>query len=102
MREMIRMVVTKGTGRHSNIDGYEVGGKTGTANRAESGGYNEKSTIASFVAVFPSSKPQYLVLVVFDRSNYIFNTGGMVSAPVAGNIIKNIAPILGVKPILEN
>lgn len=98
MRIMMRKVVLDGTGRNADIEGYEVGGKTGTANKAEGGGYNERQTIASFVAVFPISKPKYLVYVVFDHPNYSFNTGGMVAAPVAGHVVKNIAPILGVMP----
>ncbi len=102
MLKMLRKVAVEGTGRNANIEGYEVGGKTGTANRAEYGGYNEKSTMASFVAVFPISNPKYLVYVIFDRPNYTFNTGGMVAAPVAGRIVKNIAPILGVRPQIAN
>ncbi len=98
MRLMMRKVVLEGTGRNANIEGYEVGGKTGTANKAEGGKYNERQTIASFVAVFPISQPRYLVYVVFDHPNYSFNTGGMVAAPVAGRVVKNIAPILGVMP----
>ncbi len=101
MRKMLRSVVVEGTGRKANIEGYEVGGKTGTANHAESGGYNERQTMASFVAVFPISQPKYLVYVIFDRPNYSFNTGGMVAAPVAGRIVKNIAPLLGVRPQLN-
>ncbi len=99
MRQMLRKVVVDGTGRNANIEGYEVGGKTGTANRAEYGSYNERLTMASFVAVFPMSQPKYLIYVIFDRPNYTFNTGGMVAAPVAGKIVRNIAPILGVMPI---
>lgn len=98
MRAMLRKVVIDGTGKNANIEGYEVGGKTGTAERAEYGGYNERSTMASFVAVFPISQPKYLVYVIFDRPNYSFNTGGMVAAPVAGRIVKNIAPLVGVRP----
>ncbi len=98
MRQMMRKVVLEGTGRNSNIEGYEIGGKTGTANRVEGNGYNERSTIASFVAAFPMSKPKYVVYVVFDRPNFTFNTGGMVAAPVAGKIIRDIAPILDVIP----
>ncbi len=101
MRTMLRHVVEQGTGKYSYVEGYDVGGKTGTAERAESGSYNTKLTTASFVAAFPISNPQYLVYVVFDRPNYIFNTGGMVAAPVAGKVIKNIAPLLGVKPVLK-
>ncbi len=98
MRLMLRRVVEEGTGKNANIVGYEVGGKTGTAEHAEFGSYNEKQTMASFVAVFPISQPKYLVYVVFDRPNYIFNTGGMVAAPVAGRVVRNIAPLLGVMP----
>ena len=53
-----------GTGKFANVEGYDVGGKTGTANRAESGSYNEKLTMASFVCRFSISKPKYLVYVV--------------------------------------
>ncbi len=98
MRKMLRDAVENGTGGYANIEGYEVGGKTGTAERAEFGKYDEKKTMASFVAVFPTSNPKYLVFVSFDRPNYSFNTGGMVAAPVAGNVIQGIAPILGIKP----
>ena len=98
MRLMLRKVATEGTGRFANIEGYEVGGKTGTANKVEGNGYNERQTIASFIAVFPISQPKYLVYVVLDHPNYSFNTGGMVAAPVAGRVVKNIAPILDVMP----
>ncbi|MBM3579335.1 MAG: penicillin-binding protein 2 [Alphaproteobacteria bacterium] len=98
MREMLRRVVEYGTGKNANVEGYNVGGKTGTAERAESGSYSTKLTTASFVATFPINKPQYLIYIVFDRPNYIFNTGGVVAAPVAGKVIKNIAPLLGVQP----
>jgi cell division protein FtsI (penicillin-binding protein 3) len=99
MRLMMQKVVREGTGKNSNIIGYDIGGKTGTAERAESGGYNERQTMASFVAVFPISKPKYLVYIIFDRPNAAFNTGGMVAAPVAGKVVRNIAPLLGVRPI---
>ena len=98
MRQMLRSVAVNGTGKKADIEGYEVGGKTGTANHAESGRYNENQTMASFVAAFPMSKPKYLVYVIFDRPNYTFNTGGMVAAPVAGRVVKNIAPLLGIRP----
>jgi cell division protein FtsI (penicillin-binding protein 3) len=98
MRFLMKKTANDGTGRFANVEGYDVGGKTGTANRAEGGGYNERSTIASFVAAFPISNPKYLVYVIFDRPNFTFNTGGMVAAPVAGKIIKNIAPIIDIHP----
>jgi cell division protein FtsI (penicillin-binding protein 3) len=95
---LLKKTTNEGTGRFANVEGYDVGGKTGTANHAEGGSYNEKKTIASFVAAFPISDPEYLLYVIFDRPDYKFNTGGMVAAPAAGEIIKNIAPILGVRP----
>jgi cell division protein FtsI (penicillin-binding protein 3) len=98
MRLLLRKVATDGTGRFANIEGYEVGGKTGTANKVEGHGYNERQTIASFVAVFPISQPKYLIYIVLDHPNYSFNTGGMVAAPIAGRVVKNIAPILDVMP----
>ncbi len=102
MRQMLRKVALEGTGKNANIEGYEVGGKTGTAEKVESGRYNERQTIASFIAIFPASNPKYLVYVVFDHPNSAFNTGGMVAAPVAGRIVKNIAPILDVFPVIES
>ena len=101
MKKLLRKVTTDGTGRNADIEGYEVGGKTGTSNYAEEGRYNEHKTMASFAAIFPISNPQYLVYVMFDRPNSDFNTGGMVAAPVAGKIVKDIAPILGVMPIAK-
>jgi len=98
MRLMLRKVVVDGTGKYANIEGYDVGGKTGTAERAEFGSYSKNSTIASFIAAFPINDPKYLLLVVIDRPNSSFNTGGMVAAPIAGKIIKNIAPILDISP----
>ena len=101
LRMLLRRSVTDGTGRFSNIDGYDIGGKTGTAEKAKGGGYNEKQTIASFVSIFPSKEPKYLIYLVFDNPNYNFNTGGMIAAPVTKGVIENIAPILGVYPNLK-
>lgn len=102
MRQMLRKVAVEGTGKFANVEGYEVGGKTGTAEAAESGSYNRKQTLSSFVAAFPMSEPRYLVYVLVDRSNVAFNTGGMVAAPAAGRIIRGIAPLLGVYPVSSN
>jgi cell division protein FtsI (penicillin-binding protein 3) len=101
MRLLLRKTALEGTGRNADIEGYEVGGKTGTSNVVQGGGYNETQTMSSFVAAFPISKPKYLLYVIFDRSDVAFNTGGMVAAPVAGRIVKNISPLLGIRPIGE-
>ena len=59
------------------------------------GSYNKKKTIASFVAAFPINKPQYLIYILFDDSNYIYNSGGMLAAPVVANIINKTIISLG-------
>jgi len=100
IKRLMQFTVEEGTGRKANVSGYQIGGKTGTAERAEYGGYNKKQTLVSFVAAFPIKKPKYLVFVTLDRPNNTFNTGGMVAAPITANIIEQIAPLLGVRPKL--
>ncbi len=105
MRKLLRMVVIGGYGKKANVDGYFVGGKTGTAEKVlASGGYSKTANIASFIGAFPIYDPKYIVVVLIDEAlpnalNAGFTTGGMVAAPIAGKIISRIAPILGVKPL---
>lgn len=105
MRELMRLNVTDaaGTGNRADVKGYEVGGKTGTAEMAVKGGYAEKKVIASFVAAFPMSRPKYLVHVSLfaphgETGSAGEITAGTNAAPVAGRIIARIAPQLGVMP----
>lgn len=103
LRQLMRLVVDEGTGNKANVPGYFVGGKTGTAEKATGGGYNEKAVLASFVGVFPMDEPKYLVFTIFDepqgiKETYGYVGGGWVSAPTVGRVIARIAPILGVKP----
>lgn len=104
MRRLMRLVVNHGTGRKSEVPGYRVGGKTGTAEKISSGGgYDTSNQLASFLAVFPVDDPQYIVLVMIDspkgnKATYGFATGGWVSAPVVGNIISRMGPLLGIQP----
>ncbi len=103
MRKMLRLVVTGGSGRKANADGYVVAGKTGTAEKIVGNRYSKKSNIALFICAFPIDDPKYVVMVMIDeaKANSInggFTTGGAIAAPVAGNVISRIAPILGVKP----
>ncbi|MFO0389728.1 MAG: peptidoglycan D,D-transpeptidase FtsI family protein [Alphaproteobacteria bacterium] len=104
MRRLMRLVVDHGTGSKADVAGYRVGGKTGTAEKISSGGgYNEDSKIASFVATFPVDNPKYVVLVMIDepkgnKSTYGYATGGWISAPVVGNVISRMGPILGIEP----
>lgn len=99
MRQLMYLTVEKGTGRRAKVKGYYVGGKTGTAEKSERGGYNRKSLISSFVGAFPIDKPQYVVIVMLDepkgtKKTYGYATGGMTAAPVVGKVIEKIGPIL--------
>jgi cell division protein FtsI (penicillin-binding protein 3) len=103
MRQLYRLVVAEGTGGKAKVEGYEVGGKTGTAEKSKVGGYARKSMISSFVGAFPMSNPQYLVLAVLDepqgnKSTWGYATGGFTAAPVVSKVISRMAPLLGVEP----
>lgn len=105
IRDLMRRNVVNphGTGRRAEVPGYEVGGKTGTAELPGRGGYREKAVIASFLAAFPMSAPKYLVLVMLDEPNATEETDGRITAgvnaaPVAGQIIARTGPLLGVFP----
>ena len=106
MRDLMRLVVRQGTGRKADVEGYLVGGKTGTSNKLVDGRYARDRRIASFVGAFPMSAPRYVVLVMVDEPKGIeetlnYATGGWVAAPAVGNTIARIAPILGVAPALH-
>jgi len=103
MRRLMRLVVDHGTGTKGDVPGYRVAGKTGTAEKATGGGYNENAKLASFIATFPVDDPKYIVLVMIDepkgdKSTYNFATGGWISAPVVRNVIARMGPLLGIKP----
>ena len=112
MRELMRSNVTSpyGTGRQADVPGYEVGGKTGTAEIPGQGGYRESAVISSFLASFPMSAPRYVVLIVLYEPRPTAETKGQITAgvnaaPTAGRLIARVAPILGilpkVKPVAE-
>ena len=103
MRELLYKVVAEGTGKKANVPGYEVGGKTGTANTLAGRTYKKGTNITSFVGTFPISDPEFLVLVMVDRpqgikETYGFNAGGWNAAPITGMVISRIAPLLHVAP----
>jgi cell division protein FtsI (penicillin-binding protein 3) len=102
MRELLRYVVTDGTGRNADAVGYDVGGKTGTAEvPGPNGRYIRNALRSSFAAVFPVHNPRYVVMVLMDqpkatKDTFGFATAGYTAAPQAGRIIQRIAPLLGV------
>jgi cell division protein FtsI (penicillin-binding protein 3) len=106
MLGLMRLNATNGTGRAADllVPGYMVGGKTGTATKLVNGRYEKGNrNLASFAAVFPTTggfdQDRYYVLVMMDEPHVTaetggFTTGGVVSAPIAGRIIRRIAPFL--------
>ena len=104
MRRLMRLVVTDGSGKGADVPGYFVGGKTGTAQKTgPRGGYLENKRIAAFVGAFPMNAPRYAFYVMVDEPNpnaksHGYATAGWVAAPAAGNVIRRVAPILGMVP----
>jgi cell division protein FtsI (penicillin-binding protein 3) len=101
MRDLLRRVVTQGTGAKADVAGYPVGGKTGTAEKVAGKQYDEKRLLSSFMGVFPARKPLYLVLVLLDEpqgsdATAGFATAGWTAAPTVGKVIARIAPMLNV------
>jgi cell division protein FtsI (penicillin-binding protein 3) len=92
-----------GTGKRADVEGYRVGGKTGTADRADGAGYDKHAVISSFLAAFPMDQPRYLTFVLLFEPKGLSETGGQRTAssnaaPVTGRLIARIAPLLGVLP----
>ncbi len=105
MRMLMRMVVEGGTGKQAEATGYLVGGKTGTAEKAAAGGYKKNALITTFVGAFPMDAPRYAVLVMLDephgnKATHGYAAAGWNAAPVLGRIVSQIAPMLGVMPLL--
>ena len=102
LRRLFRLNVLKGSGKRADVPGYSVGGKTGTAEKVENGRYSSNKRRNAFLAAFPMDAPQYLVLVVLDEPKPekpgMGATAGSNAAPTVGNIIRRIAPMLGVEP----
>jgi len=108
VRVMLRRVVTEGTASFGEVEGYDVGGKTGTADKVKEagGGYYDDKVIATFASIFPISNPQYVLIVTLDEpvetSGAIpRRTAGWTAVPVAAEIIRRVAPLLGLRPEIE-
>jgi cell division protein FtsI (penicillin-binding protein 3) len=104
MRQIMRQVVTSGTGGKSDLTEYRVGGKTGTAEKLSArGGYQKKALVSSFIAAFPIDEPRYVVSIMVDeprgtKKTYGFATGGWVAAPAVGRTIRRLGALLGIQP----
>ncbi|MEM7060812.1 MAG: penicillin-binding protein 2 [Pseudomonadota bacterium] len=106
-REMLRVmreVVIRGTAKRADVDGYELGGKTGTAEKVGRGGYDKNRVVSTFASVFPTSSPEYVLVVSLDEPTdrsgpRPVRGAGRTAVPVAGDIVRRIAPILGMRPL---
>ena len=93
-------VVEKGSGVGAKIDGYRIGGKTGTSQKALNGVYTNKK-ICSFIATLPINDPKYIVLVVIDEPSKAYAYGSTVAVPVAKEIIESLIVIEKIPPQIE-
>ncbi len=105
---MLRQVVERGTASFGEVPGYAVGGKTGTADkpRTSGAGYYDDKVIATFASVFPANDPQYVLVVTLDEPSENSGdkprrTAGWTAVPVAAEMIRRIAPLLGLRPQVD-
>jgi cell division protein FtsI (penicillin-binding protein 3) len=105
---MLRQVVERGTASFGEVPGYAVGGKTGTADkpRTSGAGYYDDKVIATFASVFPANDPQYVLVVTLDEPSENSGdkprrTAGWTAVPIAAEMIRRIAPLLGLRPQVD-
>jgi cell division protein FtsI/penicillin-binding protein 2 len=98
MQALLANVVDEGTGQAANVDGYRVGGKTGTANKLGDDGRYTEATRASFVGMAPMDDPKVVVAVLIDEPSFEFRTGGASAAPVFAEVMEQALHRLGVTP----
>ena len=107
MRYVLRLNATdpKGSAKFADRFGYQVGGKTGTAEKLIGGRYakDKLHNFTTFMAVFPFDKPKYLILTIYDEpqpvpESYGYTTAAWNGGVTTGKILERIAPLLGVKP----
>ena len=97
MRSALESVVARGGGRYAYIDGYRVGGKTGTAQKVENGKYLENNYIMSFMAVVPSNNPEAVLYLAIDNPKNTALLSSYTTAPVARRILLDIIDALDIK-----
>lgn len=109
-REMLRQAVdgndyTSGTASMAAVDGYLIGGKTGSADKPKhTGGYYEDKVISTFASVFPTDQPEYVLIVMLDEPEIFAEgenrrTAGWTAAPVSAEVTRRILPLLGLAPV---
>lgn len=103
MRKLMRLIVTDGTGKKANVEGFRIGGKTGTAEKPGVGGYSKTINVSTFAAAFPMDAPRYVVVAMLDApkgsaESFGLTTAAWTAAPVVAKTIARTGPMLGVYP----
>jgi cell division protein FtsI (penicillin-binding protein 3) len=103
IRYLMRLNAEKGTATKANVNGYYIGGKTGTAEKVVGGHYSKHRLLTDFMAVLPADKPKYLMMIMLDEpqaspETHGFATAGWNAAPTAAKVIARIAPLLDIEP----
>ncbi|MBA37419.1 MULTISPECIES: peptidoglycan D,D-transpeptidase FtsI family protein [Sphingobium] len=100
MRQLLRMIVSAGTGRSADAKGFRVGGKTGSAEKPQEGRYNKTSLVTTFASAFPMDNPRYVVVAIMDEATGQFGlrTAAWTAAPVVKRVIERTGPMLGIMP----
>jgi cell division protein FtsI (penicillin-binding protein 3) len=109
LRSMLRDVVRtpEGTANLGEVSGYSVGGKTGTAEKtSKTGGYDAERVLATFASFFPSEDPKYVLIITLDEPEDRMGveprrTAGYTAVPVAAEVIRRVAPLLGLVPKID-
>ncbi|TCW02878.1 stage V sporulation protein D (sporulation-specific penicillin-binding protein) [Longibaculum muris] len=101
VRDAMEGVVTDGGGKNAYIDGYRIGGKTGTAQRAINGTYAGNGYILSFLGVAPIDNPQIVLYLAMDNPKKCVQYGGTTAAPIARKIFMDVLPALHVKKVTQ-
>ena len=96
VRYALESVVSNGTGRPAYIDGYRVGGKTGTAQKVKDGRYMVGNYIVSFIGFLPADDPQVIVYIAVDNAKGVTQYGGTIAAPIAKTILSDAITALNI------
>lgn len=94
--ELLRAVVAEGSGKKAQVKGFEVGGKTGTAQKYSGGAIAAGKYVSSFVGFAPADDPQYVALMIVDEPNGYMYYGSLVAAPFVGQVMEKIAAYRGI------
>ena len=97
LASLLEGVVANGSGSKAYIEGYKIGGKTGTAQKFENGSIAQGKYVSSFLGFFPSDAPQYLALVIVDEPQSAYY-GSVVAAPAAKEIFQGIIDLKDIRP----